>query len=61
MEITYLPSERKEIVSIHCPDCGQRVKSVGIDPDNCNIDGLSCVCKRCHKLFAIRTSSSTKK
>ncbi len=57
MKITYSPSERKEIVKILCPQCGERVKSIGLDPENCHVEGLSCNCKRCHYLFEIRANS----
>lgn len=60
MEITYLPSERKEVVKIHCPECGERVRNVGLDPENCNLEGLSCRCKRCRNLFTVRAQSSSK-
>lgn len=58
MEITYSPSKKMEIVRIHCPECGERVRNVGLDPDNCNLEGLSCRCKRCRNLFTVSAKSN---
>lgn len=61
MRITYQPSRRMEIVQIHCPECGERVRHIGLDPENCNVEGLNCHCKRCHHLFKVNAQSINNK
>ena len=48
------------IVGIFCPECGERVRNVGLDPEKSKIENLPCRCKRCHNYFAI-TAGPTKK
>lgn len=61
MKITYSQGFRKEIVALHCPKCGERVKSVGLDPEKCKIEGLSCVCKRCGYILLVSAESEKTK
>lgn len=59
MEITYSKSDRKDIVRIHCPECGERVRNIGLDPEKCNLEGLSCRCKRCRNFFTVKAKAKT--
>ena len=47
MEITFTPSERDvNLKGLFCPDCGERVRSIGISKDT-RIEKLEVRCKRC--------------
>lgn len=53
MKITFQKIKRStEVQAIHCPVCGERVRSVVLLP-GCNITGLSVKCKRCGKMNSV--------
>lgn len=60
MKITYNPSPPATIHPIHCPKCGERVKRVGLDYDNCSIRGLKISCNRCKHRFELNAESGRK-
>lgn len=61
MKITYKPSAPREIVRLFCPECGERVRNVGLFADSCNINGLSVRCKRCRKYTEVSAQSEKTK
>lgn len=46
MPISITPTNKKDITKIICPDCGERVRGVGLEKDS-KIDGLVFRCRRC--------------
>lgn len=54
MPMTITPAEKAEVTKIVCPECSERVKSVGLLKSS-RIDGLTFRCKRCGKLWIVKT------
>lgn len=54
MPIVIKRCDRKDFTKIVCPDCGARVKGVGLLKDS-KIDGLSIVCDRCKEIWTVKT------
>jgi transposase-like protein len=49
-----IPAEASEVTRLKCPECKEKVPYVGIKKDS-QVDGLSFTCKRCKKLWAVKT------
>ena len=47
-------AERSEITKVACPDCHERVARIGIRKDS-KIEGLTFKCRRCGKLWEVKT------
>lgn len=54
MAIKITETDRSDVVRIACPDCGEKVRGVGL-LRNSTIHGLTFKCKRCGKLWAIES------
>lgn len=54
MSISIVPAEKAEITKIVCPDCNERVNSVGLLKTS-KIEGLTFRCKRCGKIWKVTT------
>lgn len=54
MGIVIKKTDRRDITKIVCPDCGTRVKGVGLLKGS-RIDGLSIACHRCSAVWVITT------
>lgn len=56
MPILIKRTDRKDYTKIVCPDCGERVKGVGLLKDS-KIDGLTFKCKnkKCAAEWVIKT------
>lgn len=55
MPISIIPSEKKtEIKKIICPDCGEKLKGIGLLPDS-RVEGLVFRCKKCGAYKAVQT------
>ena len=58
MSILITPIEKKteknEITKIVCPDCKEKVRQVGLLKES-KIEGLTFKCKRCGKLWTVKS------
>jgi transposase-like protein len=54
MPIIITPAEKQEITKIICPDCKEKVRNVGLMKES-HIKGLSFKCKRCGKLWVLKS------
>ena len=54
MPITITPTERKDITKLVCPECGERLRSVGLLSGS-KIEGLTFKCRRCGKLWNVKS------
>lgn len=54
MSIIITPTDSREITKLVCPECGERVKNVALRKDS-RIEGLTFKCKRCGRLFSVKT------
>lgn len=52
MAITILPTKPSEITRIICPECGEKVRGVGLEKDS-KVYGLTFTCKRCRALWRV--------
>ena len=48
------PAERSDVKHIYCPACGEKLRGVGIAKDS-RIFGLSFKCRKCGKLWSVKT------
>lgn len=46
MSMLVVPAKKEEVTKIICPDCGEKVKGVGLLKGS-HIDGLVFRCKKC--------------
>ena len=58
MPITITPTEKQEITKIVCPDCKEKVRQVGLLKES-KIIGLTFKCKRCGKLWTVKSEQQT--
>lgn len=54
MPIIIKRSDRKDFTKIECPDCGERLKGVGVLKDS-KIEGLTFQCKKCASSWTVKT------
>lgn len=54
MPIIIKRTDRKDFTKIVCPDCGDRIKGVGLLKDS-RVDGLTCKCFKCGGTWVIKT------
>lgn len=54
MPILIKKTDRKDYTKIVCPECGERVKGVGL-LKNSKVDGLTFKCKRCGQAWTLKT------
>ena len=54
MSMTVRRAPCTEITKIVCPDCGERLKGVGL-LKNSKIEGLTFRCKRCAQIWEVQT------
>lgn len=54
MAMKIVETDRSDVVRIACPECGERVRGIGLLRDS-TIHGLTFKCKRCGKLWAIES------
>ncbi len=54
MPIIITPQEKNEVTKIVCPGCNERVRLVGLLKES-KISGLTFKCKRCGKLWNVKT------
>ena len=54
MAIVIRSTERQEITKIVCPDCGEKVKGVGLLKKS-KIEGLAFRCRRCGAYKTVKT------
>lgn len=54
MSIIITPVQRQEITKIVCPDCGEKLKGIGLLKDS-KIEGLAFRCRRCGAYKAVKT------
>ena len=54
MPIIMKKTERKDFTKLKCPDCGERVKNVGILKES-KIEGLTFKCKKCDSTWSVKT------
>jgi predicted RNA-binding Zn-ribbon protein involved in translation (DUF1610 family) len=52
--ITLKKTDRKDIVKIKCPDCGERLSNVALFRES-KIEGLTFKCKKCATAWEIKT------
>lgn len=52
--LSITPAEKTDITRIVCPACGEKVARVGL-LKNSRVDGLTFKCRRCGKLWVIKT------
>lgn len=55
MPIIIKPAERESISRVVCPECGDKLRGVGLSRES-RISGLSFQCHRCGKLWAVETT-----
>ena len=48
------PTEASEVTRLKCPECEEKVPRVGIKKGSL-VDGLTFKCKRCGKLWSVKT------
>ena len=53
------PIEKSEVTRLACKECGEKLRGVGLRRDS-KIDGLSFKCKRCGKLWSVKTQEEKK-
>ncbi len=56
MALKILPCEKTEVTRLVCPQCGEKVRGVGL-LKNSVVSGLSFSCKRCHERWKIETTA----
>lgn len=54
MALQIVPAKKEEITRIVCPECKEKVKSVGLKKDS-KVDGLTFVCKKCSHVWEVKT------
>lgn len=52
--LTVTPAENTAVTKIVCPACGERLARVGMMPDS-RIEGLTFKCKKCGKLWKVKS------
>lgn len=52
--LTIIPAEASEVTRLKCPECEEKLPRVGIKKDS-QIEGLTFKCKRCGKLWGVKT------
>ena len=57
MPMTIKRAENARVTKIVCPDCGERLKCVGL-LENSRIEGLTFRCKRCSQLWEVQTTNT---
>ena len=57
MPVTIKRAASADITKIVCPECGERVKCVGLLKDS-RIEGLTFRCKRCSQLWEVQTTNT---
>jgi transposase-like protein len=60
MALQIVATERTEVTKLVCPECGEKVKQVGLRKDS-TIEGLSFKCKRCGRYFEVKTTKELNK
>ncbi len=55
MSIIIKPAERASITRIVCPECGDKLRGVGLSKES-SISGLSFKCHKCEKLWQVESS-----
>ena len=59
MPIIIKPAERASITRLICPECGEKLRGVGLSKES-QITGLSFQCHRCDKIWGVETTSTKK-
>lgn len=54
MSMAIFPAQPGEITRIICPECGEKVRGVGL-LKNSNVTGLTFTCKRCRNLWRVES------
>jgi transposase-like protein len=54
MPIIIKKTERKDITKIVCPECGERLRGIGLFKES-HVVGLGFKCKRCHAAWEVTT------
>ena len=54
MPIIIKKTDRKDFTKLECPDCGERVKGIGILKES-KIEGLTFKCKKCESAWTVTT------
>ena len=60
MPIQIVSTSKQEVTKIACPNCGERVKQIGLRKDSV-IDGLSFKCKKCGLFWEVKTTNESNK
>lgn len=56
MSMQVVPAHRDEVTKIICPDCGEKVKGVGLLKGS-RVEGLVFRCKKCGAYKEVRSKS----
>ena len=54
MPITIRKTDRKDFTKLVCPDCGEKVRGIGLLKES-HVEGLTFKCKRCAATWAVTT------
>lgn len=54
MPIIIKKTDRKDFTKLVCPDCGERLKGVGLLKDS-RVDGLTFKCNKCGATWTVTT------
>ena len=54
MAVTITPAQKSDVTRIICPECGEKVRGVGLLKDS-SVRGLTFTCKRCRALWHVET------